>query len=219
MSAATKRSEPDFECLTLSLRRKQNQLWLDGLEYYRGTGSNKAPPCPYGIYSIRQRDLHKTAAVPAIKTVSTSQSYDEINDNETNSKSMKLKERVRKISQKVDSIKLNDSKSTAIGGRNQPQRDENKNTVKPVTIKSSTITTSKVIYPSISLNIDNNQNASNDNNNNHNNLNNNNKHEMCISKLGKNCAPTQGDTLNQIKAMRRQRQSRLSTNSSYAIGS
>lgn len=202
-----------------NLFRKQNQLWQDGLEYYKRTGSNKAPPCEYGIYSIKQRELNKSSTIN-VKTVSNAtQTYDEVNDNETNIKSMKLKERVRKISQKVDSIKLNDNNKTtpstitattmATRNRNQCQRDENKNTVKPVTIKSSTITTSKVIYPSTSL--------TNDNNNNQNNIINNDKNDVLMRKLEKNSGQTQGDTLNQIKAMRRQRQTRLSQNV-YSIG-
>lgn len=101
----------------------------------------------------------------------------------------KLRDRVQNISQKVDTMKLNDSLGTTksvptISNFDFLHRDENRNTT---TASNAGVSTRRVAAP-IVVDIDNN----NDN-------------------FDKNTTtPTQGDTLNQIKAMRR-RHTRLST--------
>lgn len=194
---------------------------MEGLEFYKGSPTNKAVPSEFGIYSIKQRELNKTAqanllasttttmtTAAAAKSPSGTTAYDDIIMENTNSvQTLKLKDRVRNISQKVDSIKLNDGKVASNANRKCLQRDENKNTTLTALPTSTTTTTigKKLMYPSIA--------------NNNNNINNNNNDEvdsnqMCNNKLEKSGGQTQGDTLNQIKAMRRQRQSRLTANSS-----
>lgn len=39
---------------------KQNQLWMEGVEFYKGCPYNKAAPYEYGIYSIKQREMFKS---------------------------------------------------------------------------------------------------------------------------------------------------------------
>lgn len=43
-----------------SLCSKQNQLWTEGVEFYKGKAFSKAEPHLYGIYSIKQRELKST---------------------------------------------------------------------------------------------------------------------------------------------------------------
>lgn len=115
---------------------------------------------------------------------------------------LKLKDRVQNISQKVDTMKLNDSHAAAVAktlpvsvsitNREFLHRDENKNTTTlPCSLTVGVSTRRKVITPT-TADIDNN----NDN-------------------FDKNVTanPTQGDTLNQIKAMRR-RHTRMTANMS-----
>lgn len=45
--------------LFIRLFSKQNQLWLEGAELYKGKPFAKAEPYQYGIYSIKQRE-HKS---------------------------------------------------------------------------------------------------------------------------------------------------------------
>lgn len=47
-------------CLSLLLNSKQNQLWAEGAEFYKGKPFGKAEPHEYGIYSIKQRELKST---------------------------------------------------------------------------------------------------------------------------------------------------------------
>lgn len=92
-------------------------------------------------------------------------------------------------------MKLNDSNGTSklVSNRDFPHRDENKNTT--TTSSSVGVSTRRKVAAATAADIDNN----NDN-------------------FDKNVAsPTQGDTLNQIKAMRR-RHTRLSTNISPVSG-
>lgn len=114
-----------------------------------------------------------------------------------NSQTAKLRDRVQNISQKVDTMKLNDSHGTAkavpaLSNREFVQRDENKNTTTLSAVGG--ISTRRKVTPT-AADIDNN-NGNGD-------------------KSTTN--PTQGDTLNQIKAMRR-RHTRLSTNISPVSG-
>lgn len=156
---------------------KQNQLWMEGVEFYKGCPYNKAPPYEYGIYSIKQREMFKS----------------------TNGNG------VQNISQKVDTMKLNDSHATAavaaaktlpvsvsITNREFLHRDENKNTTTlPCSLTVGVSTRRKVIAPATAADID--------NNNDH------------FDKNATVASPTQGDTLNQIKAMRR-RHTRMAAN-------
>lgn len=129
----------------------------------------------------------------------------------------KIRDRVQNISQKVDTMKLNDSNGTtkvvaAISNRvDFPHRDENKNTTTTtITTTSSsggngnttTTTTTSSIGVSTRRKVA--ATAADIDNNNDN-----------FDKSVAN--PTQGDTLNQIKAMRR-RHTRLSTNISPVSG-
>lgn len=192
---------------------------MEGLDFYKGAPSNKAAPSEFGIYSIKQRELAKTSQASLLASTTTTATtatmttknpisttaYDDIIMENTNSvQTLKLKDRVRNISQKVDSIKLNDSKMASNATRRCLLRDENKNTTLTALPTSTTTTTvigKKLTYPSIA-------------NNNNNNIDEVDSNQMCNNKLEKSGGQTQGDTLNQIKAMRRQRQSRLTTNSS-----
>lgn len=113
-----------------------------------------------------------------------------------NSQIAKIRDRVQNISQKVDTMKLNDSHGTAksvatLSNREFLHRDENKNAT---TLSNVGTSTRRKVAPT-AADIDNN----NDNS----------------DKSATN--PTQGDTLNQIKAMRR-RHTRLSTNISPVSG-
>lgn len=50
-----------INCVTFySIFSKQNQLWLEGAELYKGKPFAKAEPYQHGIYSIKQRELHKS---------------------------------------------------------------------------------------------------------------------------------------------------------------
>lgn len=199
-------------------RSKQNQLWMEGVEYYKGCPYNKAPPCEYGIYSIKQREMFKSPNGNGVQNVpkgkqahhdlcpatpSISRHFQCVHSTEnTNIQIAKLKDRVQNISQKVDTMKLNDSHAAAtktlpvsvsITNREFLHRDENKNTAAtlPCSLTVGVATRRKVIAPT-PADIDNN----NDN----------------FDKSAAN-PTTQGDTLNQIKAMRR-RHTRMATNMS-----
>lgn len=213
-----------------SLYSKQNQLWADGVEFYKGKAFGRAEPHLYGIYSIKQRELKSTNG-NSVQTTNTitkgnlmrimnqknkkkslhiqfSQSFLTHNQfrirlfnvENANGQTTKLRDRVQNISQKVDTMKLNDTNGTtkvvaSISTRDFPHRDENKNAT--ITTKMTAMTTAgnnvgvstRRKVAATAADIDNN----NDN----------------FDKSAAN--PTQGDTLNQIKAMRR-RHTRLSTN-------
>lgn len=202
---------------------KQNQLWMEGAELYKGHPYNKAPPYEYGIYSIKQRELRSSNG-NSLQNVSKGKNLQpnsfrihiliitKINRNtqylnlyvcgfleNANSQTAKLRDRVQNISQKVDTMKLNDSHGTAksvpatISNREFVHRDENKNTTTLSSVGG--ISTRRKVTPT-AADIDN-------NNDNH------------ADKSATN--PTQGDTLNQIKAMRR-RHTRLATNVSPVTG-
>lgn len=114
-----------------------------------------------------------------------------------NSQIAKIRDRVQNISQKVDTMKLNDSHGTAksvatLSNREFLHSDENKNAT---TLSNMVGTSTRRKVAPTAADIDNN----NDNS----------------DKSATN--PTQGDTLNQIKAMRR-RHTRLSTNISPVSG-
>lgn len=91
--------------------RKQEQLWADGLEFYKdkGTVLKKAKPHEFGIYSLKQREIERynvelaalTKCRPIENTTATTTS--------NNLPIMaKIKDRVRNISNKVDSMNIND---------------------------------------------------------------------------------------------------------------
>ncbi|XP_055318667.1 tyrosine-protein phosphatase cdc-14 isoform X2 [Sitodiplosis mosellana] len=179
------------------LEDKQNQLWAEGVEFYKGKPFGKAEPHIYGIYSIKQRELKSTNGnglqINTTTTITTKEN--------ANGQTTKLRDRVQNISQKVDTMKLNDSngttKVTAILTRDFPHRDENKNTttmMATTTVSGVGVSTRRKVATT-AADIDNN----NDN----------------FDKTAAN--PTQGDTLNKIKAMRR-RHTRLSTNISPVAG-
>lgn len=181
-----------------NIYRKQNQLWMEGAEFYRGKINNKAERNNYGIYSIKKREVTKSLSTTTSKSAFTTgtnnlcgTSYGEILTNNSCGQTLKLKDRVRNISQKVDTMKLNDSTPTSSTNRDYVQRDENKNT----TSGTLTVCSNRKL-------IDDNVSNSNDN-----------TIHLCnnVEKTGQ----TQGDTLNQIKAMRR-RHSRLATNETPA---
>lgn len=120
-----------------------------------------------------------------------------------NGQTTKLRDRVQNISQKVDTMKLNDTNGTtkvvaSISNRDFLHRDENKNTTTtttPIAVNSVGVSTRRKIAAT-AADIDNN---------------NDNFDKSTVAN------PTQGDTLNQIKAMRR-RHTRLSTNISPVSG-
>lgn len=60
---------------TILFDSKQNQLWLEGAELYKGKPFAKAEPYQYGIYSIKQRELLKTANGNGIQNTSKGESY------------------------------------------------------------------------------------------------------------------------------------------------
>lgn len=212
-------------CVFVCFCSKQNQLWMEGIEFYKGCPYNKAPPYEYGIYSIKQREMFKSTNGNGVQNVPKGKhtivalfsqwvkynampiKTDEHNLNfteNTNIQIAKLKDRVQNISQKVDTMKLNDSHAAAtktlpvsvsITNREFLHRDENKNTAAAATLPCSLTvgvsTRRKVIAPTP---------ADIDNNNDH---------------FDKNVTnpTTQGDKLNQIKAMRR-RHTRMAANMS-----
>lgn len=202
--------------VSLCFCSKQNQLWMEGAEFYKGCPYNRAPPYQYGIYSIKQREMFKSSNGNGVQNVpkgkhTISKTTNEMNHEfnvhlnfteNTNIQIAKLKDRVQNISQKVDTMKLNDSHAAAtktlpvsvsITNREFLHRDENKNTTStlPCSLTVGVSTRRKVIAPT-PADIDNN----NDN-------------------FDKNVTnpTTQGDTLNQIKAMRR-RHTRMAANMS-----
>lgn len=131
-----------------------------------------------------------------------------------NGQTTKLRDRVQNISQKVDTMKLNDSNGTTkvvASIRDYPHRDENKNTTTMMMTTTTTATAAAAAastLPSNSVGVSTRRKiaataADIDNNNDN------------FDKSAAN--PTQGDTLNQIKAMRR-RHTRLSTNISPVSG-
>lgn len=44
---------------------------MEGLEFYKGSPSNKAAPSEFGIYSIKQRELAKTAQANVLASATT----------------------------------------------------------------------------------------------------------------------------------------------------
>lgn len=44
-----------------NLCSKQNQLWMEGTEFYKGKPSHKPEHHQYGIYSIKQREVSKSS--------------------------------------------------------------------------------------------------------------------------------------------------------------
>lgn len=122
----------------------------------------------------------------------------------TNGQTTKLRDRVQNISQKVDTMKLNDSNGTTkvvatISNREFLHRDENKNT----TTLTAAMTTPHSVGVATRRKLAAATTADIDNNNDH------------FDKTA--VSPTQGDTLNQIKAMRR-RHTRLTSNISPVSG-
>lgn len=178
---------------------------------YKGKPFAKAEPYQYGIYSIKQRELHKTSNGNGGKfllifiwkkssAIMNHTFYLSIENTNGQTQTTKLRDRVQNISQKVDTMKLNDSNGTTktvatISHREFLHRDENKNTTPTAAASATAITVNSVgvstrrKLAATAADIDNN----NDN----------------FDKTVTN--PTQGDTLNQIKAMRR-RHTRLSCN-------
>lgn len=115
-------------------------------------------------------------------------------ENTNSNQTIKLRDRVQNISQKVDTMKLNDSNGTTktllgITNRDNLHQDENKNK----TVGSGTV--GVCTRRKIAADIDNNNDT--------------------FDKA--TTSQTQGDTLNQIKAMRR-RHTRMSTNISAVSG-
>lgn len=109
---------------------------------------------------------------------------------------LKLRDRVQNISQKVDTMKLNDTNGSTKPVSNFSHRDENKNNIAIGGTTSGTVgVCTRRKMAAAAADIDNN----NDN----------------FDKTSIN--PTQGDTLNKIKAMRR-RHTRMSTNISTVPG-
>lgn len=51
--------------------RKQNQLWIEGAEYYKRKSFGKAEPYEHGIYSINQRELFKSTNGNGVQTATT----------------------------------------------------------------------------------------------------------------------------------------------------
>lgn len=151
------------------------------MEYYKERPTNKAEYHKFGIYSIKQRDREKSISTVSRNTnlqltitnnncAATDFSYGTLNDNSFG-KAIKIKDRVQNISQKVDTMKINDT--TDAGPFAKDENDESSREEKKTgNRKKST----------------NHQYVDIDDSN-----------KMCNEDKVK----TQGDTLNEIKAMRR----------------
>lgn len=61
-------------CARFGYFSKQNQLWMEGAEHFKGKPFEKAEPHVYGIYSIKQRELHKSTNGNGIQTTTKGKS-------------------------------------------------------------------------------------------------------------------------------------------------
>lgn len=178
---------------------------MEGVEYYKGRAHSTAKCHEYGIYSIKQRELSKLPNGNSLQ--STPRGLIELKlfeylekiiililnfplaENTNGNQTTKLRDRVQNISQKVDNIKLNDSNGTSRTLPMVTHRDHDEN-------KNKTATLGVCTRRKLAADIDNNNETSYD------------------KASG---SQTQGDTLNQIKAMRR-RHTRMATNVSAVSG-
>lgn len=153
------------------------------MDYYKEKPTNKAEHHKFGIYSIKQREREKSLSTAAKAanlqlTITNNNcaasdiSFGTLNDNSFGT-ATKIKDRVRNISQKVDTMKINDNTDAGPFARVESDglhRDEK---------KKSTANRKKTL---------NHQYDDTDDSN-----------KLCNEEKTK----TQGDTLNEIKAMRR----------------